>query len=337
MPTLATDWTPRRIGVIGAGAMGSSLASIVGNRVPVVMVCRDPDRASQILRAGVRTRGAIVSRCEPIVVRRIRDLAQVGGVSALFVATKTTAIAEVARELKPLLGEISDQPGCPYIVSYQNGIEPGRQLMDLLGSDCVLRMVLALGATMDPSGASVRITFNLPPHAIGAPAPHHAHAARQIAALLTEAGLGTHYDEQIELRVWEKAIINAAANPVAALVNSGVGELYRSPARAIVDRLLEEGTTVARAEGHPLETDYIERARAFLNSADDHLPSMVEDIRAGRESEIGQLNRQIMEHASKLGIPVPTHEIIDALIETFDWKVYRRAHPDAERREGNKV
>ena len=28
-----------------------------------------------------------------------------------------------------------------------------------------------------------------------------------------------------------------------------------------------------------------------------------------------------------LDIPVPTHEIIDALIETFDWKIYHNQRP----------
>lgn len=306
--------------------MGSSLASIIGNRLPVVMVCRNPDRAAQILRCGVSTTGAIESRCEPIVVRRLSDLAKIGGVSALFVATKTTAIPDVARELKPLLPDISDQPGTPYIVSYQNGIEPGRQLVDLIGSDRVLRMVLTMGATVHPSGERVEITFNKPPHAIGSPMPEHAHASECIASILTEAGLDTQHDQQIELRVWEKAVINAATNPVAALINSAVDELYRSPARAITDRLLEEGVLVARAAGHALEEDYIARAHALLSSANNHLPSMVEDIRSGRESEIGQLNRQIIEHAKRVGVEVPTHEIIDWLIETFDWKVYRRAN-----------
>lgn len=325
------DWQLRRIGVIGAGAMGSSLASFLGGSLPVVMVCRDGNRAAEILRNGVRTHGAIESEAAPIVVRRVSDLARVGGVSALFVATKTTAIPEVAKELRPLLGHIADQPSGLYVVSYQNGIEPGRYLMNLLGDQRVLRMVLSLGARMEADRRSVKITFNSPPHAIGAPGPGNAEASRQIASVLTEAGLGTQYDEQIELRVWEKAVINAAANPVAALVNSSVGELYRSPARSIVDRLLEEGAAVARTEGMALDESYLVRAHRAMESAYDHIPSMVEDVRAGRQSEIGQLNQQIIKHARRVGVPVPTHEIVDALIETFDWKVYHKSEDGSRR------
>jgi 2-dehydropantoate 2-reductase len=325
-PELIGSWTPRRIGIVGAGAMGTSLASILGSAVPVVMIERNADRAAQILRNGVSTTGLIESAAEPIVVRRISDLAQIGGVSALFVATKTTAIPSVAQELGPIMDEIADQPAGMLWVSYQNGIEPGRQLMKMLESPRVLRMVLNFGAVSDAKTGDVRVGLNQPPHAIGSLNESMRPAAERIADLLTTAGLETEFDENIESLVWQKGIVNAAANPVTALVNSTVGETMHSPAGLIVRKLLREGKRVAEAEGIELGDDFEASALALLEAAGKHTPSMVEDIRRGRESEIGQLNRQIIEHAKRLGVDVPTHTIIDALIETFDWKVYQRTH-----------
>ncbi len=312
--------------MIGAGAMGTSLAAIVGNVVPVVMVVRNGDRAAQIVRDGVSTTGLIASFCEPIVVRHMHDLAKVGGVSALFVATKTTAIPEVARELAPIMEEISDQKAGLVCVSYQNGIEPGRQLMEMLGSSRVLRMVLSLGAVMDEDTSTVRVTLNETPHAIGSINDEMRPPAERLAEVLTRAGLETRYVEDIESVVWRKGIANAAANPVTALVNLTVGETMHSPAGMIVERLIDEGIAVAQAEGIDLGENYRRHVMELLGKAGDHTPSMVEDIRRGRESEVGQLNRQVIEHAERLGVAVPTHRIIDALIETFDWKVYQRRH-----------
>lgn len=316
-------WHLGRIGIIGAGVMGTSLASIVGSRCPVVMVVRNADRAASIIRDGVRTTGQIESSCEPIVVRHIADLARVGGVSCLFVATKTTAIASVASELRPILADLSDQPAGVLCVSYQNGIEPGRQLVAMLNSPRVLRMVLSFGATMDEDSGVVRVTLNDPPHAIGTLEPALQPEAEQIAQALSQAGLETRFDDQIESLVWRKGIVNAAANPVSALVNSTVGDTTHAPAGIIVRQLLDEGIAVARAEGIELGEDFAGRALDLLAKASTHTPSMVEDIRRGRPSEIGQLNRQIIEHADRSGVPVPTHRIIEALIETFDWKVYQ--------------
>jgi 2-dehydropantoate 2-reductase len=315
-------WRAKRLAVIGAGAMGTSFAAIAGTKAPVVMVCRNPERAAQIFRDGVRTVGFIERSAHPIVVSRAEDLASIGGVSAIFVATKTTSIPQVAADLRPLLPRLADQDAGLFVVSYQNGIEPGRQLMEMLGDPRVLRMVLNIGASMDRKTGVVNIKLQSPPHAIGTVRPEYAHVCESIAKLLTECGMDTRYVEDIEPLVWNKGVINAAMNPVAALVNSTVGEAMHAPSRRIVDALLREGEAVAKAEGIDLGADFVDRAHAMLEAGGEHTPSMVEDIRAGRESEIGQLNSQIIEHAKKVGAKTPTHEIVDALIETFDWKVY---------------
>src|SRR5690606_10226356 len=110
-------------------------------------------------------------------------------------------------------------------------------------------------------------------------------ACRALAEGLTSAGFETQYDPDIERQVWTKSLLNAAMNPVAALVNLSVGEVLASPSRAVVERLLCEGIDVARAAGIALDEDFQERGMAAIARASDHLPSMVHDIRHGRESE----------------------------------------------------
>ena len=312
------QWTIRRIGVVGAGAMGSSLASMIGQVAPTVVVCHSSRRASHVVRDGVKTTGLIEASARPLVVRSIADLAHAGGISVLFIATKTTAIPSVAAELKPLLAKIADQPAGLFVVSFQNGIEPGRQLIELLDYPRVLRMVLNLGATMRQTDGIVEVTFQQPPHFIGTLDPAYVPACRDIADLLCATGFETIVAPDIEAEVWTKGIINAATNPVCALVNSSVGAVLNSPSRMIVDRLLKEGMAVAQAEGVGLDDGFVANAYGILESARNHTPSMVEDIHHGRESEVGQLNRQIIEHGRKLALATPTHELIDALVETLD-------------------
>jgi len=318
------NWTLSRIAVIGAGAMGASLAAILGAEIPTILVCRNPRRAADLFEHGARVQGALKAEARPIIVASVADLPRVGGVSVVFVATKTTAIPSVARDLKPLLAEAADQPHGLFVISYQNGIDPGRQLMDLLDWPQVLRMVLNFGAVLRSGDHAVDVTLNRPPHAIGALDPVYRPVCERIAGALTRAGFETRVDPDIEPRVWAKAIVNAAMNPVAALLDATVAEVMRSPSRMIVERLLREGVDVATAENLDLGHDYLTRAHEILDSAGEHTPSMVEDIRSGRESEVGQLNRQILERARARSIDTPTHEIVDAFIETFDWRIYER-------------
>lgn len=311
-----------RAAVIGAGSMGTLIAAVLGRSMPVVLVSRREERAAQLFRWGARVEGAIEAESRPIVVRSIDDVPKAGGASLVVVATKTTAIPSVSDELRGVLGRMSSDPAGPFVVSFQNGIDPGRELMSRLSHSRVLRMVLSLGATISDGGKTVRVSLNQPPHAIGSVDPELRSECERLAATLTQGGLETRHDPDIEAAVWRKGIINAAMNPIAALVNCTVGEVLDSPSNDIVARLMREGIEVAAAEGVTLPADYESRAEALLGVSRDHVPSMVEDIRGGRESEIGQLNRQIIQRGRRLGIPTPTHDVIDALIETFDWKVY---------------
>ncbi|MCA9293453.1 MAG: 2-dehydropantoate 2-reductase [Phycisphaerales bacterium] len=323
-----SPWTFRRAAVIGAGAMGTLLTTVLGATVPVVVVCRNPDRAAHLFKFGAKAHGQIEGSAKPILIRSIEELPNAGGADAVFVATKTTAIPSVAGALAPVLPKLCKDGTPPFVVSFQNGIEPGQELMRLLHHEAVLRIVLSLGAVLE--GDHVQVSMNSPPHVIGGPSPVFRSACEAIAGALTAGGLDTAYTDEIEQHVWRKAIVNAAMNPVAALANCTVGDVLDAPARTIVARLLDEGVAVANAEGLGLPATFPEAVFRLYELARQHVPSMVEDIRRGRESEVGQLNRQIIEHGLRLGVQTPTHETIDALIETFDWKVYHHHHSRVE-------
>lgn len=316
--------TIRKVAIIGAGAMGLMLAALVGSVVPTVVVCIIPDRAERLRLRGARVRGRLNAASPVEVVPDITALRNCGPIDVVFIATKTTAIPDVAAELKPVLREINDTPEGVAVVSFQNGIGPGRQLIALLDHPRMLRMVLAAGATLQPDEDEVHMSLNVPPHVVGVLKKANEPIARALASLLTGCGFETVFVEDIDTRVWAKGIINAAANPVAAIINSTVRDVMDSPARLVVQKLLEEGLAVAQAEGQHLGAGFIEKSLAFLSKAGDHVPSMVEDIRQGRESEVGQLNRQIIHHGARLGVETPTHLMVNALIEAFDWRVYLR-------------
>ncbi len=305
--------------------MGSSLAAISSRFASTVMVVRNPHRATQIFDQGVVVEGMIEARAHPLIVKRIEDLTALGNVSVIFIATKTTGIPSICADLKPFLNQLGAEGRPVRIVSYQNGIDPGREIIDLLDWPHVLRMVLRYGATLDEQTGVIRISMMDPPHSIGCIQSEHVDDCKRLARLLTDADFPTQYDTDIEHAVWIKAMLNAAMSPVAALVDSSIGEVLDSPASAVVRRLLAESMAVARAHGISPPDHFLENAFEMYAQGASHVPSMVEDIRKGRESEVGQLNRQILEHAKKLNVPVPTHETIDALIEAFDWRVYHAA------------
>ncbi|MFQ5698067.1 MAG: ketopantoate reductase family protein [Myxococcota bacterium] len=313
----------RRIAVIGAGPMGASLAALTSAHVPTVLVVRNPLRAAQIRRSGIALAGGLSAHGQPEVVPSIDALAEIHPIDLVFIATKTTAIPDVCEALRAHVREL------PFLVSYQNGIEPGRTIIRMLGTGRVVRMILRYGAVIDESEGSggplcVRVGLHHPPHFVGgegAAVPF----ARDLAPAIAAMGLPMEFTADIEGEAWRKGIENAAGNPVAAVVQAPLGELLASPARALIERLLDEGIAVARAAG--IEVDPALRSNVLRTMAEgqSHLPSMAHDVRAGRQTEVTQLNEQIARRGRALGVPTPTHDTVLDLVRAFDWRAARRS------------
>lgn len=314
--------TLRRIAVIGAGPMGASLAAMASPHVSTVLVVRDPARARQIRTSGIALDGALAADGRPDVVTSIDALADLHPIDLVFIATKTTALPEVCESLRPHLREL------PFLVSYQNGIEPGRTIIRMLVTPRVVRMVLRYGALFGESTdveepLRVHVRLHEPPHFVGGEGEALAFA-RQLAPVIDAMGLPMQFTDDIEREAWRKGIENAAGNPVAALVRSPLGEVLDSPARRLIERLLDEGIAVARAAGIEVEASFREAVLRTMAGGGGHLPSMAGDVLAGRPTEITQLNEQIARRGRELGVPTPNHDAVLDLIGAFDWQVARR-------------
>ena len=317
----------RRVAIIGAGAMGGSLAALMASHLPTVLVVRNVDRAERIRRSGIHLEGELCARGRPSVVGSVEALADIHPIDLVVIATKTTAIPEVCAVMRPHLSEL------PFVCSYQNGIEPGRTIMRMLGTHRVVRMVLHYGARLearaDPEGPlRIHTVFHAPPHFVGGEGPESLSFARDLASMLTGIGLRTEYSEDIDIPVWRKGLMNSASNAVSALLRAPLGELMSCPARGLIERLLDEGIAVASAAGIELGEGYREQALAGMERVGSHLPSMALDVMAQQPTEITQLNEQIAASGRKHGVPTPTHDAISDLIRTLDWRLERR--PSAE-------
>jgi 2-dehydropantoate 2-reductase len=136
-------------------------------------------------------------------------------------------------------------------------------------------------------------------------------------------GLPMRFTEDIDREAWRKGIENAAGNPVAALIQAPLGELLASPARALIERLLDEGIAVAQAAGIDVEASFRDGVLRTMAGGGSHLPSMAHDVRVGRKTEITQLNVQIARRGRALGIPTPTHDAVVNRVGAFDWRATR--------------
>lgn len=194
-------------------------------------------------------------------------------------------------------------------VTLQNGLDNGPRLAAAVGAQRTAVGVTYTGATLLGPGearlAAIQPTF------IG-----RAPGIERLVALLNAAGLETQVADDIEGRLWAKAVANAAINPLTALWRVPNGELLATAGRrALLADLATEAAAVARGCGialpFPDPVSYVEdvcRATAANHS------SMLQDVLAGRPTEINSINGVLIAEGHRLGIPTPVNEVMWRLV-----------------------
>ena len=150
------------------------------------------------------------------------------------------------------------------------------------------------------------------------PRPIPLDAIAPLADACTRAGMPSSAVADARPGQWRKVIFNAATNPMGALTGLTHGRLCERPdLRAVVSGLVDEGKTVAAAQGIVLDADpeeLIDHA-ARPDVAYGHKASMLQDVEARRATEIDYLNGGIARFGRELGVATPLHDTITALIK----------------------
>jgi 2-dehydropantoate 2-reductase len=131
---------------------------------------------------------------------------------------------------------------------------------------------------------------------------------------LVRAGLATEIVEDIDCAEWEKAMLNIGINGLCAITGERNGAIIDSPhLHEILVQLIHETEIVARAVGCDLdlEESVIRSARATAANVN----SMLQDIRAGRMTEIDYLNGYVMRLGKQLGIDTPYNTTVYHLVK----------------------
>jgi 2-dehydropantoate 2-reductase len=139
----------------------------------------------------------------------------------------------------------------------------------------------------------------------------------RLADACTRAGMPTKAVTDARGPQWRKLIFNAATNPIGALTGLTHGRVCEDDAlRALVSALVDEGKAVAAAQSIELDEDPEELIdyAARRDVAYDHKASMLQDVEARRQTEIGFLNGGVVRFGREHGVATPLNDAVVALI-----------------------
>ncbi len=138
--------------------------------------------------------------------------------------------------------------------------------------------------------------------------------------VLQRGGIHARMARDIDRSVWKKLVVNCAFNGLCAVGGLRCGELLAAPGmRPVFDGIAVEVAQVARASGVALDDA---EALAFLHQVADasraHHPSMVDDLRQRRPTEIDSLNGAVCRQAERLGVTVTANRLVHALVRAVE-------------------
>lgn len=300
-----------RIVVFGAGSLGSLLGALLDSAHDVVLVGRDP-HVSAVRERGLRVTGVDSFEASPAATTDGTGL----DADLAIVTVKAYDTAAAAHDLAT--GDVDAA------VSLQNGL--GNEETLAAGLVCPIvagttthGAMLSEPGVVEWTGRGEVTVGNWRVDDGDGDATTGTDPASRVAAAFRAASIDAASDPGIRHRLWTKLAVNAAINPITALARIRNGRVFEGPTAEYAERAAAEVARVARAEGVGLDADAVaEEARAVARRTADNRSSMLQDLAAGRRTEIDVISGVVAERADEHGIEAPVNGLLAALVRGWE-------------------
>lgn len=222
------------------------------------------------------------------------DPREVSGTKHALVLVKSWQTERAARQLKESLADDG------LAITLQNGIGNKETLIRDLGSDRVSLGITTTGATLVGPGL-VKIGGE------GVISLEQNQALGPLEAALRSSNFNLQIVDDAKSLMWGKLVINAAINPLTALLRVPNGELLSRPlARKVMSALARETAEVAKAEHvHLPFNNPVDAAEDVARKTATNMSSMFQDVRRGAPTEIDAICGAVTMRGKKHGIKTP--------------------------------
>ena len=299
-----------KIAIIGAGVIGSIFGSLFSQKgFSVTLIEVLTERVRLIKKEGLWMQCPDGSRThERIAITS--DFNMVGVQDVVMVAVKGYHTTSAIQGALPMIGEDTT------VLSVQNGLGNLEVIAEAAGPERVVGGITAHSGML-VSMNEVRYVGGLGPLLVIGPYNGVVRPGfEKMVETFQAAGLDVHTTPDINSVIWKKLIANVSTNVVAALTGlTGGAAVGHQPSVKIIEALSQELAQVARAKGidFPELADPLAFSLKAFSSTKDNKVSMLQDVEAGRPTEIGNLNEVIVSEGKRLNIPTPFNEAVSWL------------------------
>ena len=314
-----------KIAVMGAGGVGGYFGGLLARTGhEVTFVARGPHLAA-IKAHGLRVES---SNDGDFVVQgnAVEDTSRVGPQELVLFTVKMYHNSDAIQAVKPMLGPDS------MVLTLQNGIDNGQQLVEAFGRDRVLIGSCYLEGRIKEPGV---VTQGGPGRAsFGELEPGITERCQKLLAVFQEANWRVDLEENMPGMLWKKFSYLAGSAAVGAATRTLFGEMRSIPeTRAVIQGAIEEILEVGRASGAPIMEDSLEWCMTSLdNFPAAGMSSLGKDFLEGRPVELDGLTGTAIRLGREFGVPTPINDTLYGILKPWALRIEQElARPRPER------
>ncbi|MDY7572717.1 2-dehydropantoate 2-reductase [Actimicrobium sp. CCI2.3] len=322
-----------KIAIYGAGAVGGLLAARLAqqeNGHQLSLVARG--RTLEAVREhGLRIEDSTGIR--HIMIRADDTPSRIGVQDIVILAVKSTALADVATRIAPLLGPETcivtamngvpwwffEQPARPFSGLRLQSLDPDGLLARAMPVQKLIGCVVHLSSSA-PEPGLIRPGFGNR-LILGEALPSQSSRLSALVALLANAGFDAEASTDIHRDIWYKLWGNMTMNPLSAMTGASADKVLDDPlVRDFCLKAMAEAAAIGNRIGCHIEQSGEERMR-LTRQLGAFKTSMLQDAEAGRALEIDALVGAVREIGLQVEVATPA---IDALLGLV--RLYARSH-----------
>lgn len=294
--------------ILGAGAMGSVFAWLFDQADGfAVSLIAEGERYTRLQRDGLTVNGVTfhVPVLHPDRVTAPADL--------ILVALKHHHLDEAVPTLQDLVGPETT------LISVMNGLDSEAILGEAYGMEKVL---YCISVGIDALRQNGRVTYTTAGKLYVGEADNRklSPRVRRVQAALDRASIAYETPPDMLRMLWWKFMVNVGVNQASAVTRAPYGVFQSSPdARALMFGLMREVIALAAAAGVDLVDDDLDAWDAFLQTLSPAgKTSMLQDIEAGRTTEVEIFAGKMVALGEIYGIPAPMNATVMRIIRVLE-------------------
>ncbi len=297
----------KKVAILGAGAVGCYILwGLTQKKDTDVFVVASGDRKDRFEKNGFWIN-------DKLYQPEVKTPAQAKGADLIIVAVKYNALNAAVADIK----EIADEH--TVVISLMNGVDSEEVIASGIGEEHIVPALIKVASERKEN----RVYFD-PETTIGIIYGEKDGKPTQRTEALSALfeGTGLHYreTEKILPEIWSKFRLNVGNNQPQAMLSVGVGAYTDSAHVAAIRKgLVDELEAIAKAKGIDLSSSDPSSTRGSKVSKRARY-STLQDLDAGRHTEVDMFSGALVRMGKELGIPTPYNEFTYHMIKALEEK-----------------